>query len=150
MPNVGLCLLIVTCALWLPAVAAGQESPRLDPDSPAGVEYQLPLDRAREDAAGEGKGKSGEGKSPPLFGSGVTEPEAKPPTASGASSDGSGSAAGERSPGEAPARKTAKTVPATSEGGAGASVSLIAAAVLIVGGALGLGMRRVMGRSRGS
>lgn len=149
MPHVRLLLLSVTCALCLPALATGQERARPDPDSPAGVEYQLPLDQAREDAAGEGAGEGkrgrGESKPPPLFGSGVTETQS-PPAAG--SSNGSASAAGERSSGEARAgERRAAAIPATSEGGPGASVSLIAAAVLIVGGVLGLGMRRGMGRT---
>jgi hypothetical protein len=141
MRHVGLRILIVTCALALPAAAAAQERPKLDPDSPAGVEYQLPLDRAREEAAGEAKGGPGEGKRAPLFGSGVTKPGSR------SAGGGSGEAAGDDSPGEAPAKKMRATT--ASEGGSGASVPLIAAAVLIVGGALGLGLRRGMGRLGG-
>lgn len=72
--------LLVAIALLAPPYAHGQ---RLDPDSPAGVEYELPLERAREEAsrpAGDGPGGAtkGGGSSPsqgdgaaPLFGAGI-------------------------------------------------------------------------------
>ena len=146
---VGPLLLIVTCALCFAAPAVAQELPKVDPDSPAGVEYQLPLDRAREEAAGEGKGAPGGAEGAPLFGSGIKK--VKSPRAGG-DPDGSDSAAGKRSSGERSDGevRTAKTVPATAEGGSSASVPLIAAAVLILGGALGLGLRRGLGPTRGS
>ena len=142
MHNFWLILVVVICALCLPAVAAGQERARPDPDSPAGVEYKLPLDQARDDAAGEGKGRGeAEGREdPPLFGSGITES----PSKSGADASGrSVPVTGKRTSGEARTRQgRVAAAPATSEGGSGASVPLIAAAVLFVGGALGLGLRR--------
>ena len=139
-------LLIAAGALCLPAGATGQERARPDPNSPAGVEYQIPLDQARDDAAGGGKGEAGGDKAPPLFGSCVTEGPSKP--APGAS-PGSIRTTGKQGPGGArEGGGRVASAPATSEGGSGASVSLIAAAVLIAGGALGLGMRRGMGRTR--
>lgn len=69
------------CALLLPAAAQAQTAQRPDPDSPAGVEYQLPLDQARENAGGgdgaddpasrEGGGRGGRGAPAPLFGAGI-------------------------------------------------------------------------------
>ncbi|MDQ3648275.1 MAG: hypothetical protein M3433_06795 [Actinomycetota bacterium] len=61
------------------STAASAQSPdRPDPDSPAGVEYELPLDRARERAAGDAPrqpGSRGENRGPagsaPLFGVGI-------------------------------------------------------------------------------
>jgi hypothetical protein len=158
MPAVAARLLIVIFVLGLPAVAAGQESPKLDPNSPAGVEYQLPLDRAREEAAGETQRDSGGAKRAPAFGAGVTERRSS--TKDDGSDEGSGEADGgeaefgkahfaEADFGEAPANTGAKTASATSGGGAGASVPLIAAAVLLVGGALGLGLRRGLGGTPG-
>ena len=142
MRQLGLLPIAVIC-LCLPAVATGQERARPDPNSPAGVEYKIPLDQARDDAAGKRSGDAGEGKGPPLFGSGITE--ALPGSRA---SRGSRPAAHEPKPGDArDGRGRVAAAPATSEGGSGASVSLIAAAVLIVGGVLGLGMRRGMGRT---
>ena len=133
--------------LCLPSAAAGQESPKLDPNSPAGVEYQLPLDRAREEAAGETQRDSGAPKPAPAFGAGVTE---SGPSPEGAGSGGSDEGARERRSDEVSATDTrAKTIRAASEGGSGASVPLIAAAVLLVGGGLGLGLRRGLGDSPG-
>jgi len=71
------CALIA--ALVLPAAAVAQSSDRPNPDSPAGVEYELPLDRAREKAAGDdgprrrgSRGtERGRGGSAPLFGEGI-------------------------------------------------------------------------------
>jgi hypothetical protein len=74
--------------------AAPASGPHVDPNSPAGTEYQLPTDRAREQAAGGGgsTGSSGSSGSPgspaasgassgaggeaPLFGAGVEEKKA--------------------------------------------------------------------------
>ena len=141
MPAVVPRLLIVIFALGLPAAATGQEQPKLDPNSSAGVEYQLPLDRAREEAAGETSREPGGSQRAPAFGAGVTEraSSTKDRGSGGASDEGSG----EIDAGEASATNTpAKTASATPEGGTGASVPLIAASVLLVGGALGLGLRR--------
>jgi hypothetical protein len=55
---------------WEAAAAAG--GVHFDPDSPAGQEYALPLERAREEAAGT-QGQSGSGeKGAALFGAGVS------------------------------------------------------------------------------
>lgn len=73
----------VACALAAPSTGAAREPAQLDPDSPAGVEYELPLDQARRDAApdaGGGAGGGGPGAGPrsgsegpaPLFGTGIT------------------------------------------------------------------------------
>ena len=73
---------VVVCALAAPSAAVGQEAARPDPDSPAGVEYQLPLDRQREEASdpkdrdGPGGGGTqrdgGSPDRPPLFGEGIS------------------------------------------------------------------------------
>lgn len=70
---------VLFAALVLPTGASAQSSVRPDPDSPAGVEYELPLDRARERAAGDDGprrrgsrgGKRGPAGSAPLFGEGI-------------------------------------------------------------------------------
>ena len=158
MPAVIQRLLIVIFVLGLPAAAVGQERPKLDPNSPAGVEYQLPLDRAREEAAGETQRDSGGPKPAPPFGVGLTE---RGPSPKGGGSGGSDEGAGDRLSDEVSAlpdefsstTTRANTVPAlfpvASEGEAGVSAPLIAAAVLLVGGALGLGLRRALGGNPG-
>src|SRR5215216_4332513 len=69
---------VVALGLVVPGagVASAQDSEvHVDPDSPAGKEYALPLDSARRDACGspDGTGGSGgTGQSAPLFGAGVS------------------------------------------------------------------------------
>jgi cobalamin biosynthesis Mg chelatase CobN len=83
-------VLTCLCALALTAPAQAQ-SPQVDPDTPAGAEYQLPVDRAREQArertgaAGAATGRDRPGAAP-LFGSGVEErtpPARKKPSSRG-------------------------------------------------------------------
>jgi len=70
---------VLFAALVLPTAASAQSSVRPDPDSPAGVEYELPLDRARERATGDDgprrRGSRGNERGPagsaPLFGEGI-------------------------------------------------------------------------------
>ena len=69
---------IAVVALFLAASAAAQEpGVSVDPNSPAGVEYDVPLAKARREAAGRSDGPGPEGaRSPgsqPLFGVGIVE-----------------------------------------------------------------------------
>jgi hypothetical protein len=72
-------VLALTAGIAVPAATSAQDGSRPDPDSPAGVEYQLPLDRAREEAAGRERDRrrgTGEGGgSAPLFGAGIEPPD---------------------------------------------------------------------------
>ena len=70
--------LALACALALPSTAVAQ-SDRPDPDSPAGVEYELPLDQTRkyltrDDRGGRNGGDGGQRNSgpAPLFGAGIS------------------------------------------------------------------------------
>ena len=156
------------CALALPAPGAfAQERP--DPDSPAGVEYELPLEGARRDAAGgvksgaekKGTGRGGNAKAP-LFGQGISRPGAsdQEDTAGGAGAAGSeGGSGGSRGTGGSggganPAEPTAPArLAATSADDGGDKtvvVGGIAAGVLLCGGLLGLFLRRGFGRSETS
>ncbi len=169
----------VVCALVAPSAAAAQEAARPDPDSPAGVEYQLPLDRARDEASGpKGPGgggpKRGEGKSdspPPLFGEGIA-PEAGSSSGEqgsdsaddgspsgvgdgGRDADGAGangdradagladSGASDAGAGEADGQPSV----AQSSTGSGSDLAIpgIALGVLLMGGLLGLALRRGLG-----
>jgi hypothetical protein len=60
--------------LLAPASAAlGQNDVKVDPDSPSGVEYAIPLERARDHAAKDSpKDKSPGERSAPLFGEGIS------------------------------------------------------------------------------
>src|SRR5665811_253655 len=57
------------------AVAKG--GVHFDPDSPAGKEYALPLDEARDEAVGEGQPDGASGASAPLFGVGISGRQSK-------------------------------------------------------------------------
>ena len=181
--------LAAALALAVPSAAAAQRSP--DPDSPAGVEYALPLDRARDQAREkkeQKKGRDGNRRqqgskgTAPLFGEGITKnvsntggagsdqanAEGVPGGASsagngsggsgsggsgskGSGSDGSGSNGGNGSKaqagenGENGANRTAASV---ADGGSQTGLLLgVVAGVLLLGGLLGLGLRRSFGNS---
>ena len=152
-------------SLFLPvAVAEGQSDP-LDPDSPAGVEYQLPLDRARKNVAvrdpGSGADRPG---AVPLFGAGIVAAKTGDQAGGGGQQggsdggglgrDASGGTAGSRSdddgrrgregPAGAPPALSDAAVPSPDEDGGSAALRIggIAAAVLLLGALLGLFLRR--------
>lgn len=84
-------LLTGLCALAFAAPAQAQDV-QVDPGSPAGVEYQLPIDRAREEAGGVAGEMDGSSDEAPLFGKGVesgqpTTPKKKTSAKAGTDSD---------------------------------------------------------------
>lgn len=94
--------LVIAVFAWMapPAVASGPTSGvHVDPGSPAGKQYVLPIASARGETSGEHNVPS----SPPLFGAGVT------PAASTASSSNRGAKSGARQD-----SRTRRTVPAAS------------------------------------
>ena len=115
----------------------------VDPDSPAGKEYALPLEEARREAAPPGQGSDGAKDSDnPLFGAGI----ARRGSSKTAAGDERGAPAG-AVPGEAGnkgrgrAESTAAAVVAAqgSENlSAGVLTGLVALGVLSIGGAVGL------------
>jgi hypothetical protein len=131
--------------------AAAQDGPVVDPDSPTGKEYALPLDTARREAAGE-KGKAATaGESAPLFGEGIEaggsgDPSPGKRTRSGASShskaDGTAHVAGDAP--AAAARILAGARPgAPSDGGLSPLVAVGGGVLLLAcGAAAGLALRR--------
>ncbi|MEJ7787504.1 MAG: hypothetical protein WKF96_22090 [Solirubrobacteraceae bacterium] len=162
----------VACALVAPPAATAQEPVQLDPDSPAGVEYQLPLDQARRDAAPDAGGggprsDGGSGGPAPLFGAGIAPDGSQDGGGGGDAaaddrdataddrkrgvgeqsrgSDDSAPGAGGGDPAGPGAGQSASSFSATADGG-GASNGLtlggIALAVVVVGGTLGLALRR--------
>lgn len=87
----------VAAAAKAPHAPAAQ-APQVDPNSPAGTEYQLPVDRAREQAGGGGSGGStGTSSKSPLFGQGVGKADSgsgRGSAGGGADTSGSGARGG--------------------------------------------------------
>lgn len=148
----------LTAFLGLSTPAPAREE-RAAPDSPAGYEYALPLDRAREQAApveaGPGDALAGPGTAvgPPLFGIGIDPPSAAATEADTPAGDRPASAGGHSDPaapsaGRVAADPTARTDrttradPALSGGTSLAAPLGIALAVVALGGAAGLLLRR--------
>jgi hypothetical protein len=127
----------------------------IDPDSPAGTEYAIPLDQARRDANGgdavPGRGGAGE----PLFGAGITPGRQARRAGAGGDARGSRDSAGASrdqtgKPGSdsksGASASTAAIAAATGEGGSETLLTAgIAAAVLAVGLAAGLAFRKALG-----
>jgi hypothetical protein len=145
------------------AVSAQEDGVFIDPDSPAGTEYAIPLEQARREAAGGGpttreaagggpttQGRAGNEQ--PLFGAGIApRSEAK-----GESAIGDARGGGARKPRAAGVDKAprpgsnagASTAAIAAAAGDGSSEGLltagIAAAVLALGLAAGLAFRRAL------
>lgn len=132
---------------------AQEKGAHVDPDSPSGKEYKLPLEDARRDAApGLGSGHGGGGK-PPLFGTGISK---------GGMSGTKAPPAGDRTSGAGIRkihRESGSTASATDrseigrpEAGGGDGLSpgiltaLMALGVLLVGGIVGVSLRAMRGR----
>lgn len=122
----------------------------VDPDSPAGKEYALPLDRAREEAA-PGAGTSedgGRGSGQPLFGVGIDRSRGAPADQDGGSPGTEVEATGTQGTSRqalAPnAYRPAAIESAANEGSAALTSAGIAAAVLGVGLLAGFGLRRLL------
>lgn len=145
-----------------PSAGAQERGVFVDPESPAGKEYAIPLEQARREAAGGaggregGAGGSGSGAQP-LFGVGIGR--AKGASASGGdgtaasggadgSKRGGDGQAGGKAPGAgdlAPsARSSAAIEAAASEGSDTLLTAGIAAAVLGAGLLAGFGLRRLL------
>jgi hypothetical protein len=135
------------------AVSAQEDGVFIDPDSPAGTEYAIPLDQARREAAGGGTTTQGRAENgQPLFGAGIApRSEAK-----GESAIGDARGGGARKPRAAGVDKTprhgsnagASTAAIAAAAGDDSSEGLltagIAAAVLALGLAAGLAFRRAL------
>lgn len=129
---------------------AGAQDPQVDPGSPAGTEYQLPTDRAREEAsAGAGRSTddgSADGEaagSAPLFGEGVEDKKQRSAQNPGTDSDPATTAAVEADLGTSTPETVRAQVPAPDGGGGGlVAIAGGAAGVLMLGGLAGLVWRR--------
>lgn len=120
----------------------------VDPDSPAGKEYALPLDSARRAAEGQNASGGSSDAAAPLFGAGISHKASnggsKRKTNQSGGADGSGDrSGGGSSAGGTPESGSVAAAVATSGGGmsAGLLTALIALGVLAVGLATGLGLR---------
>lgn len=142
---------VALLGLAVPATAAAHDpGVRVDPKSPAGKEYAIPLDSARDEANG-GSGRSpggsssssssatgggtagrraGSGRGDALFGAGISRKGAKERRAAG----------GKRGPGRT--RVAAAASPADGSSPA-LPLTALALAVLAVGGLTALGVRRL-------
>jgi len=138
-------LALVPCA----AAVAQEDAPRLDPSSPAGTEYQLPVDRARSQAGGGSGGSTGSGSGAPLFGAGVGDDDGSGSRAT--SRGGTGGDGGDTAPnpsvqtdelGTATPEILRTEAPAPDGGGELLAIGGGAAAVLLIGGTAGFAWRR--------
>ena len=115
-----------------------------DPNSPAGKEYALPLDQAREEATGQ-KGSSEEAGGVPLFGSGISERPPRPPGASPDRQAGNTGERGGRAGDQVKAGGADRADPAIEpQSGSGYPLASGAALVLgfvLLGGVLAFGLR---------
>lgn len=157
----------------IPATAGAQKGLTVDPQSPAGVEYAVPLDQGRGHGGG-GSGHSGGGNgtsansggggSPALFGSGITPASksgssvrgrqhgnassgrragADKRSAGSAGSAGSGSVSGAARSGSAP-------VTASAQYSTTGPIAGVTGAVLLLGGGFGMFLRMRARRSPGT
>ena len=148
----GTALLVGVCLSSAAATQAQEPGVVVDPDSPAGTEYALPLNDARDGGShgsGESHGSAPGADGSHLFGAGIK------PSSRNSASDGSGGSGAERKDGGGPAADDATGSPRPAEpqrsslaavpaAGAGTSLMLVASAaiVLLAGTLLGLVVRR--------
>ena len=151
----GLLLILCALALAMPAAAGAADEIFVDPGSPSGKEYALPIDSARKQAAGDARGPSSRTKGTPLFGEGVGDRDAGGAGGGGGggSDDGGGGggatkgsgdkADAERDDADGGTPVTARAQAASPDGGAG-TIAIIGAGagVLLLGAAIGLILRR--------
>jgi hypothetical protein len=162
MPRIAVALLIT--ALAPTPLALAQDGVFVDPESPAGKEYAIPLEQARREAAGGGSGRGGEaggGSSgatgQPLFGVGIEradgESRGRGGGAASANGHGRSNQRGERQgdtgkPGAGDIAPNARSSAAIEAGASEGSDTLltggIAAAVLGAGLLAGFGLRRLL------
>jgi hypothetical protein len=81
---------LLLAATGTPPAGAQESGVFVDPDSPAGKEYAIPLEEARRQAAGGSRANPGSGQ--PLFGEGIERADG-----SASASDGAGSGTRNRS-----------------------------------------------------
>jgi hypothetical protein len=146
-----LALIPLLVLMAVSAAAAQQDGVFVDPDSPAGKEYAVPLDQARDEASGGAEGAPGDRL---LFGEGIEPAEGKSAgaqggngagKAGGASGDaGGGAPEGDGGPSPLDVGQSSVAIEAAAADGSNGLLSAgIAAAVLAVGLLGGLGLRKL-------
>ena len=163
---VGLLVLFALCGALFANRAAADEV-HFDPESPAGKEYALPLQQARNEALGTGGGEAGgpggpggsggSGAAAPLFGVGVGGGDGAGGPGKGGGVEQRADGGGAQSQGGQPGGKNSTTdsgepaasVVATAEGADYSTGQglLLLAGILVLGVALGFGLR-ASGRHR--
>ena len=135
---------------------AQDDGVHVDPNSPAGKEYALPLDSARREARGGATSGGGSGDSAPLFGVGISE---RGGSSSGEGTSGSASGGGQAegpndgggaqngaSVGGVDSTQAARAVADTGGGlSAGVLALLIAFGVFAAGTLIGFSVRAIRG-----
>jgi hypothetical protein len=154
--------MLLAGAVALVLLAAAPHAPakvHFDPESPAGKEYALPLDQARDEAAGAGKSDGPAGKKAQLFGEGISKQgsNAAPGSSAGnggtqGGNGGGGGGGGDKNgpQGQEQRQLSASVVAVSSNdrnGYALSSATLWIAAILALAGLAGFALRAVQ-RSR--
>jgi hypothetical protein len=140
-------ILVLVAALALPAGAAAEEGVFVDPGSPAGKEYAIPLAQARRDASGDQGSAPKASNDAPLFGQGITRRARSKPAAGRSGNSPAarpGAPEGDEPPSQLTAAERRELASASTAPGPGTGWTLalgLGAAALGVG--LGLGLRRL-------
>lgn len=140
-------LLLSCLCVGVLATPAAAQDPQVDPASPAGTEYQLPIDRARRQAAHGGpRDPSSATGEAPLFGAGVSgsTPRSEKQRRLGSSARASAPRTSEEPDFETSTPQQVRaqaSEPAVGESGF-LAVGTGAAGVLLLGGLAGLAWRR--------
>jgi hypothetical protein len=140
---VGSAVLLLILAGGAGDAIAQDDGVHVDPKTPAGKEYALPLDSARRDAAGGADTGSTSGAAP-LFGAGISRRDAQGTGKGGQKRSANGTEDnGAATDGETSSSKTVAA--AVAKNGTGLSggllTGLIALGVLLIGGIVGLSLR---------
>jgi hypothetical protein len=143
---------LVLAAMAAPAAHGQGPGVTVDPNSPAGKEYAIPIEKARRDAVGAGvtRTPSGQTPAPPTFGEGITPARAASRSSrprSGGAGSHPASSSGSPTPGPSAAAEAAtqRIAPSSSTsawllaGGGAVGVLLLAGALA---GALRMASRR--------
>ena len=154
--------MLCALALTASAAAAAEDEVFVDPGSPSGKEYALPIDSARKQAAGDARNTSSGSQATPLFGEGVDRDAGSAGGSGsghsdvdggsrrgGASGDGGGETSSpQRADPDGGTPVTARAQAASPDGGSG-TIAIIGAGagVLLLGGAIGLVLRRRAART---
>jgi hypothetical protein len=117
-----------------------------DPDSPAGKEYALPLDRARDEAAGVGESDGPAGEKAPLFGAGVSGGGGGAGGDAGPGAEGAGKGSRDRQSHSTHPNPPVTAAIASADGGYDLSNAILwIVAIVALGGIAGLALRGIQG-----